>query len=384
MTTAELIGRDHPAGVLRAEIDRAAESHGGLVLVTGEAGIGKTTLVTDGMDAARRAGALVLSGSCWDSTAAPGYWPWVQVIRALRRHGEGQPRASRCCLGERGPAAPADRVPDLRRGHQRAGRGGAAAAGRGGARRPALGRPGVRAAAGVRRAAHLVRAAAAGRHVPRRGGRGHRPPAGAADAAAAGPGHHDHADRPRPRGGRRADRPHDGRPAGRRPGRRGAPAHRRQPVLRRADGPAVAQRQRADGRRAGRAGRGAPPALAAAGPGVGAAHRRVGARPGVPPPGARGRRRGTHGGGRPAAGRGRRRAAGVRAGRRPVRVRPRPGARDAVRVARRGRRAAPARGGRPRARPVRRAGRADLPGRPRAARLPRGRPSWRRAWSSTC
>jgi hypothetical protein len=81
----ELIGRDHPAGVLRAEITRATASHGGLVLVTGEAGIGKTTLVTNAMDVARGLGALVLSGSCWDSSAAPGFWPWVQVIRALRR-----------------------------------------------------------------------------------------------------------------------------------------------------------------------------------------------------------------------------------------------------------------------------------------------------------
>lgn len=86
MAVAELIGRDHPAALLRAEITRAAESHGGLVLVTGEAGIGKTTLVTAAMETARRAGALVLSGSCWDSAAAPGYWPWVQAIRALRRH----------------------------------------------------------------------------------------------------------------------------------------------------------------------------------------------------------------------------------------------------------------------------------------------------------
>ena len=49
-----IIGRDHPAGLLRAEIDRATDSHGGLVLVTGEAGIGKTTLVTDAADEARR------------------------------------------------------------------------------------------------------------------------------------------------------------------------------------------------------------------------------------------------------------------------------------------------------------------------------------------
>lgn len=85
MPVAELIGRDHPAALLRAEIARAADSHGGLVLVTGEAGIGKTTLVTTAMDVARRAGALVLSGTCWDSAAAPGYWPWTQAVRGLRR-----------------------------------------------------------------------------------------------------------------------------------------------------------------------------------------------------------------------------------------------------------------------------------------------------------
>lgn len=85
---SQLIGRAHPAGLLRAEIGRALDSHGGLVLVTGEAGIGKTTLVTGGVEDAKRAGALVLGGSCWQSDGAPGYWPWVQVIRGLRRAAE--------------------------------------------------------------------------------------------------------------------------------------------------------------------------------------------------------------------------------------------------------------------------------------------------------
>ncbi|MGW3437794.1 ATP-binding protein [Streptomyces bacillaris] len=83
--TPALFGRDHPAGILRSEIVRATESHGGLVLVTGEAGIGKTTLVTDAAHEARRRGALVVGGSCWDSGGTPGYWPWVQVLRGLRR-----------------------------------------------------------------------------------------------------------------------------------------------------------------------------------------------------------------------------------------------------------------------------------------------------------
>ncbi|MGW6458449.1 ATP-binding protein [Streptomyces sp. NPDC055078] len=98
--TPALIGREHPAGVLRAEIGRATDSHGGLVLVTGEAGIGKTSLVTEAADEARRRGALVLGGSCWDSDSAPGYWPWVQVVRGLRRGaGEDWPAAEKTAGG---------------------------------------------------------------------------------------------------------------------------------------------------------------------------------------------------------------------------------------------------------------------------------------------
>ncbi|UCM88989.1 AAA family ATPase [Streptomyces marincola] len=80
-----MIGRQHAAGVLRAEIARTTTSHGGLVLVTGEAGIGKTTLVTGAAEEARARGALVLGGSCWHAENAPGHWPWTQVVRGLRR-----------------------------------------------------------------------------------------------------------------------------------------------------------------------------------------------------------------------------------------------------------------------------------------------------------
>jgi hypothetical protein len=100
-----LIGRAHPAERLRAEVERAVASHGGLVLVTGEAGIGKSTLVAAMADEARGQGALVLNGACWDSDSAPGYWPWTQVIRAVRRHAtpvewERAPQALSVLLGE--------------------------------------------------------------------------------------------------------------------------------------------------------------------------------------------------------------------------------------------------------------------------------------------
>ncbi|MFI6900011.1 ATP-binding protein [Nonomuraea sp. NPDC050394] len=80
---AILIGREHPAAILRGEVGRALTSHGSLVLVTGEAGVGKSALVAEAAGHAVAAGAQVLSAACWEGEGAPGYWPWVQVVRRL-------------------------------------------------------------------------------------------------------------------------------------------------------------------------------------------------------------------------------------------------------------------------------------------------------------
>ncbi|KAA6212128.1 ATP-binding protein [Streptomyces albofaciens JCM 4342] len=85
META-LIGREHSVRMLRSRLERARASHGGLVLVTGEAGIGKTSLVRSAVDEARESGGmLVVHGTCWDSDSTPGFWPWTQAVRSLRR-----------------------------------------------------------------------------------------------------------------------------------------------------------------------------------------------------------------------------------------------------------------------------------------------------------
>ncbi|WFE38649.1 AAA family ATPase [Micromonospora sp. WMMD998] len=89
----EMIGREHPAGLLRAEVARVIDSHGGLVLVTGEPGIGKTTLVSAAAGEARRRGALVFGAACWDSDTAPDHWPWLQVLRRLARSTDVPPAA---------------------------------------------------------------------------------------------------------------------------------------------------------------------------------------------------------------------------------------------------------------------------------------------------
>jgi tetratricopeptide (TPR) repeat protein len=113
MTGLGLIGREHPTQVLRRALDTVLSSHGGLVLVTGEPGIGKSALVADLAGQARRDGALVATGACWDGDGAPGYWPWIQVLRDLRDdalgEGPGSPDDMLSCLLGEGGAPPVGR-----------------------------------------------------------------------------------------------------------------------------------------------------------------------------------------------------------------------------------------------------------------------------------
>jgi tetratricopeptide (TPR) repeat protein len=95
VTDSLLIGRDHPAAVLRSAVERTIASHGGLVLITGEAGIGKTALVTDAA-ASRRGDLAIAFATSWESEAVPEHWLWTQVLRSLRaRLGEDDWRALR-------------------------------------------------------------------------------------------------------------------------------------------------------------------------------------------------------------------------------------------------------------------------------------------------
>ncbi|GAA4013201.1 hypothetical protein GCM10022247_39880 [Allokutzneria multivorans] len=88
----ELIGRDRPLAVLLAELRKALSGRGGACFVIGEAGIGKTALVSAVVGSARVAGAGVVVGSCWGGEEAPGCWPWLQVVRELRpQHRFAQP-----------------------------------------------------------------------------------------------------------------------------------------------------------------------------------------------------------------------------------------------------------------------------------------------------
>ena len=83
MAADELVGRDVAVARLRAAVESAVAGRGGLVLVAGEAGIGKTALVSRVVERIAAGGdARVLWATCWDGPGAPAYWPWMQVVRS--------------------------------------------------------------------------------------------------------------------------------------------------------------------------------------------------------------------------------------------------------------------------------------------------------------
>jgi tetratricopeptide (TPR) repeat protein len=78
-----LLGRARELAELMAALEDARAQRGGLVLLTGDPGIGKTRLARALAERAREAGAMVAWARGWDGGGAPAYWPWLQVVRAL-------------------------------------------------------------------------------------------------------------------------------------------------------------------------------------------------------------------------------------------------------------------------------------------------------------
>ncbi|HEU5424228.1 MAG TPA: AAA family ATPase, partial [Nitrolancea sp.] len=86
-----LVGREREQGILRQQLDRLLAGQGGVVLVGGEAGIGKSTLVEDLSAQAEDAGALVLWGHAYDLSVTPPYGPWLEIFAAYQPPVQGLP-----------------------------------------------------------------------------------------------------------------------------------------------------------------------------------------------------------------------------------------------------------------------------------------------------
>ena len=78
-----LVGRERELGLLRERLGAALAGRGGLVLVGGEAGVGKTTLAEALAREALDRGARVALGRCYDLTETPPYGPWREALAAI-------------------------------------------------------------------------------------------------------------------------------------------------------------------------------------------------------------------------------------------------------------------------------------------------------------
>jgi DNA-binding CsgD family transcriptional regulator/anti-anti-sigma regulatory factor len=85
-----IYGREKERAKLREILEDAIASGGSLVLISGEAGIGKTTLVRWVAHEAQKHGAFILSGGCYDLTTTPPYGPWTDATRGYQPT-SGQP-----------------------------------------------------------------------------------------------------------------------------------------------------------------------------------------------------------------------------------------------------------------------------------------------------
>jgi len=79
------VGRELELGVLRGRLERALVGAGSLVMVAGEAGIGKTRTLGEFAAAARARGALTLWGSSFEGDWHPPYGPWVEALGEVLR-----------------------------------------------------------------------------------------------------------------------------------------------------------------------------------------------------------------------------------------------------------------------------------------------------------
>jgi DNA-binding CsgD family transcriptional regulator len=76
---SDLAGRDRELAQLREALAVMHAGQGGLVLIGGEAGIGKTALADVLCREAARQGALVLTGRCFDLAETPPYGSWIDL-----------------------------------------------------------------------------------------------------------------------------------------------------------------------------------------------------------------------------------------------------------------------------------------------------------------
>jgi class 3 adenylate cyclase/tetratricopeptide (TPR) repeat protein len=105
------VGRASERARLLQAVERARAGSGTLMLIGGEAGVGKSRLVEEAAAEARRLGLTVLTGHCVDQQGAPPYLPIIEHLAEAARQRSHE--AFREVLGENAPEI-AKLMPELR------------------------------------------------------------------------------------------------------------------------------------------------------------------------------------------------------------------------------------------------------------------------------
>ena len=101
------MGRERELAELRGALEEASCGRGGLFLISGAPGVGKTRLVEElvSLADAQDGGMTALAGHCIDQEGAVPYLPFVEILESCvdRVDGSASPDRLRSLLGEEGP-----------------------------------------------------------------------------------------------------------------------------------------------------------------------------------------------------------------------------------------------------------------------------------------
>ncbi len=78
-----LVGREPHLRRIAERLDDLRRGVGGVFLVSGESGVGKTRLAEAAASMAAERGAAVAWSRCVEGSGAPAFWPWIQALNAL-------------------------------------------------------------------------------------------------------------------------------------------------------------------------------------------------------------------------------------------------------------------------------------------------------------
>jgi DNA-binding SARP family transcriptional activator len=80
---AAFVGRARELTILESALAAAKDGRGRVVVLEGDAGIGKSRLAEELVERARSAGCATAWAGCLATGDAPAFWPWAEVLRAI-------------------------------------------------------------------------------------------------------------------------------------------------------------------------------------------------------------------------------------------------------------------------------------------------------------